>query len=69
MSSIGNWAYVKTETITDSDGVIHQTTAYYLTEHAGIKAQDLVGGKPAKSVQLINSKPFGETKMDYKIWV
>lgn len=58
----------KREVLVNADGAEFVSSMMYLTEHQGIKELDLVGGKPAKSVELLNSTPFGETVMDWRIW-
>ena len=54
--------------VQDSNGVEFVASMMFLTEDPRVKVMDLVGGKPARSVGLLNSTPFGESKMDYRIY-
>lgn len=58
----------KRENLVNADGLEFTSSMMFLTEYNGIKELDLIGGKVAKSVELLNSTPFGETVMDYRIW-
>lgn len=58
----------KREVLVSQDGAEFTSSMMYLTDYQGIKELDLIGGKPAKLVELLNSTPFGETVMDWRIW-
>ena len=58
----------KHEQVVDSDGIEFTTRRMYLTEDHRVKPLDLVGGQVARVVEFLNSSPFGEEVMDYRIY-
>ena len=56
------------EQVVDGDGVEFTTRRMFLTEDNRVKPLDLVGGQVARVVELLNSTPFGEKTMDYRIY-
>lgn len=58
----------KREVLVSQDGVEFTSSMMYLTDYQGIKELDLVGSRTVRLVELLNSTPFGETVMDWRIW-
>lgn len=59
----------KKEPVITQDGVQFISSMVFLTENSRVKVLDLIAGKTVRSVEILNSTPFGETVMDYRIWV